>query len=176
MANIILIGFMGTGKTAIGRIVARMLNFQFVDTDEMIEETTGLTINQIFRKHGEIRFRSEEELVVKKLAARQNLVIATGGGVVLNQENVRLLKDHGFFVLLTAEPNVILERVSRRNTRPLLAKGKNLETIISLYNERYKFYQACTDFSVDTSFISLEESSEKIVHAFRESEKYPVNK
>lgn len=176
MTNIILIGFMGTGKTAIGRIVARMLNYQFLDTDEMVEETTGLTINQLFRKHGEIRFRSEEELVVRKLANRQNLVVATGGGVVLNSENVRLLKQNGFFVLLTAEPNVILERVSRRNTRPLLAKGKNLDTIISLYAERYTFYQACADFTVDTSSISLEESSEKIFHAFRESEKSRVNK
>ncbi|MDD4752326.1 MAG: shikimate kinase [Desulfitobacteriaceae bacterium] len=175
MQNIVLIGFMGTGKTAIGRIVARMLNYHFVDTDQMVEEATNLTINQLFRKHGEIRFRSEEALVVKKLAGRERLVIATGGGLVLNPENVKLLKQKGIFVLLTADPKVVLERVSRKNTRPLLAKGKNMETIMSLFKDRSRFYAEYAEFTVDTSHISLEESAEKIVQIVKEQKEQANN-
>jgi shikimate kinase len=102
----------------------------------MVEEVTGLSINQIFRKYGETRFRSEEALAVSKIADKENLVIATGGGVVLNPKNVELLKKKGYFVLLTADPEVILERVSRKNTRPLLVKGKTLECINNLIQER----------------------------------------
>jgi len=89
MPNVVLIGFMGTGKSAIGRVVARILNYQFVDTDQMVEEVTGLTINQIFRKYGEIRFRSEEALAINKLMGKDRMVIATGGGMTLNPENAK---------------------------------------------------------------------------------------
>jgi len=171
MQNVVLIGFMGTGKTAVGRIVARMLNYHFVDTDEMVEEATGLTINQIFRKHGEIRFRSEEALVVKKLKGKKNLVIATGGGVALSEENVKILREEGIIVLLTADPAVILERVSRRNTRrntrPFLAKGKTIETINELIRERREIYENFADLTVDTSGSSMEDTAARIVKMIR---------
>lgn len=168
MQNIVLIGFMGTGKTAVGRIVARILNYRFIDTDQLVEDATGLTINQIFRKHGEIRFRSEESLVVSKLAGKTGLVIATGGGVVLNPDNIKVLKQNGIFIYLNADPEVILERVSRRNTRPLLAKGKNLETIQTLFQERYRYYQDCADYTIDTSHLGLEEAAQQIVRLARQ--------
>lgn len=171
MQNIVLIGFMGTGKTAVGRIVARILNYRFIDTDQMVEDATGLTINQIFRKHGEIRFRSEESLVVSKLAGKTGLVIATGGGVVLNPDNIKVLKQNGIFIYLNADPEVILERVSRRNTRPLLAKGKNLETIQTLFQERYRYYQDYADYTIDTSHIGLEEAAQQIVRLARQETK-----
>jgi shikimate kinase len=172
MRNVILIGFMGTGKTAIGRIVARLLGYQFVDTDQMVEEATGMTINQIFRKHGEVRFRSEEALAVQRLKGSKKTVIATGGGIVLDPQNVGILKENGIFVLFTTQPEVILERVSRRNTRPLLAKGKTLENINKLLNDRRDEYYSCADVVVDTSYSSMEESAEKIVKIIREKEAY----
>jgi shikimate kinase len=103
------------------------------------------------------------------------LVIATGGGLVLNPENVKLLKQKGIFVLLTADPKVVLERVSRKNTRPLLAKGKNMETIMSLFQERSRFYAEYAEFTVDTSHISLEESAERIVQIVKEQKEQANN-
>lgn len=163
MPNVVLIGFMGTGKSAVGRVVARMLGYKFVDTDQMIEEVTGLSINQIFRKYGQIRFRSEEALVVNKLIGKESLVIATGGGMTLNPENMASLKKLGTIVLLTASPEVILERVSRKNTRPLLKRGKNLASIQELIAERVDAYDECADYTVDTSGSNIEESAIKIV-------------
>lgn len=168
MRNVVLIGFMGTGKSAIGRVVAKLLNYQFVDTDQMVEEVTGLSINQIFRKYGEVRFRSEEALAVNKLADKHNLVIATGGGATLNPQSVETLKKTGVFVLLTATPEVILERVSRKNTRPLLAKGKTLDSINNLIAERGESYTKCADITIDTSGRDIEESAEKIVRMIKE--------
>lgn len=168
MPNVVLIGFMGTGKSAIGRVVARLLDYEFVDTDQMVEEVTGLTINQIFRKYGEVRFRSEESLVINKLADKQNLVIATGGGGILNPKNVEILKKTGVFVHLTAAPEIILERVSRKNTRPLLAKGRTIECINDLLTQRAEFYTRCADITIDTSGRDIEESAEKIVQMIRE--------
>ena len=169
MPNVVLIGFMGTGKSAIGRVVARILNYQFVDTDQMVEEVTGLTINQIFRKYGEIRFRSEEALAINKLMGKDRMVIATGGGMTLNPENAKKLKQLGVVVLLTADPEVILERVSRKNTRPLLAKGKNLESINSLLAERAEAYQRSADITIDTSGKDIEESASQIVKMLKET-------
>lgn len=168
MQNVVLIGFMGTGKSAIGRSVAKILNYQFVDTDQMVEEVTGLTINKIFRKFGEIRFRSEEALVINKLVGKENLVIATGGGMVLNEQNVEKLKKLGVLVLLTAKPEVILERVSRKNTRPLLAKGKTLDSIKSLIAEREESYHRSADITIDTSGRDIEESAQLIVKLVKE--------
>ncbi|HHT64370.1 MAG: shikimate kinase [Bacillota bacterium] len=168
MSNVVLIGFMGTGKSAIGRVVAKILGYQFVDTDQMVEEITGLTINQIFRKYGEIRFRSEESLVINKLIGKDNLVVATGGGMTLNEANAEKLKKLGKIVLLTARPEIILERVSRKNTRPLLAKGKNLDNINKLIAERKESYIRCADIIFDTSGRNIEESAEEIVKILKE--------
>ncbi len=168
MPNIVLIGFMGTGKSAIGRVVARSLNYEFIDTDQMIEEVTGLTVNQIFRKHGEIRFRSEEELILNKLAKRDQLVIATGGGAILNPQSMEALKKNGYFVLLTADPEVVLERVSRKNTRPLLAKGRNLDNINKLLAERKDGYLRYADSIINTSHQDIEESAKQIIRIVKE--------
>ncbi len=167
MQNVVLVGFMGTGKSAVGRVVARLLHYEFIDTDQMVEEVTGLSINQIFRKYGETRFRSEEALAVSKIADKENLVVATGGGAVLNPKNVELLKKKGYFVLLKADPQIILERVSRKNTRPLLVKGKNLECINNLIQEREPYYFQCADLVIDTSFMDIEQAAEKIVQTIR---------
>lgn len=161
-SNIILIGFMGTGKTAIGRRLANILKMKFYDTDHEIEKVTEMSIAMLFKKHGEIRFRSEEELMVKKLLHKKNVIIATGGGMVLNPKNIELLSKTGVLICLTARPEVIYERVRRRNNRPLLQKGNTYDTIVKLLKEREDFYK-CSDFTVDTSDKSFDEIIEQIL-------------
>ncbi|MEG1537251.1 MAG: shikimate kinase, partial [Clostridiales bacterium] len=138
--NIVLIGFMGSGKTVVGRNLANQLAYQFTDTDEEIRSVTGMSLPQLFRKHGEIRFRSEEDLVVKKLAQREHQVIATGGSLTPIPANFELLHQQGWFVLLSADPAVILSRISRKNDRLLLCGKPDLPTLQKLVEEREQMY------------------------------------
>ena len=149
--NIVLIGFMGTGKSSVGSRLAQRLKREFVDMDREIERVSNMTVAEIFRKHGEVRFRSEEQLMVKKLSQRSNLVIATGGGVVLSSENVDHLKRNGILVCLDASPEDIFARVSRKKgIRPLLKKGTTEEDIRLMLEEREPYYR-CADIRVNTS-------------------------
>ncbi|MGB9792966.1 MAG: shikimate kinase [Thermacetogeniaceae bacterium] len=167
-SNIVLIGFMGTGKTSVGKQLASLLGMEFVDTDMEIERITGLKISEIFRRYGEQRFREEERAVVKRVAALQNAVVATGGGVVLNPENIRDLRKSGVVVLLQARPEVIARRVQTGKDRPLLADQERLlERIESLLQERAPYYQDC-DFKVDTSDLQVHEVVDKIIEKLRE--------
>lgn len=161
MKNIVLIGFMGTGKTAVGRRLARRLKRKFIDTDAEIEAVTGKTVAQIFAKDGATRFRSEEALLVKKLFVREDLVISTGGGLVLDPENVRLLKENGALIALTASPEVIYRRVKIKRNRPLLLTGDLKERIETLLNERKGVYDVA-EFTVDTGACSVDEAVEQI--------------
>lgn len=149
MKNIILIGFMGTGKSTIGRRLAKRLGYRFVDTDFTIEEITGLTVEQIFAKHGVKRFRGEEALLVSKLAPQERLVIATGGGLVLDPQNVEKFRANGILICLQAAPETICKRVKNKRTRPLLAKGDLREKVNRLLEERKQAY-AMADFAVNT--------------------------
>lgn len=167
MRNIVLIGFMGTGKTAIGRRLASKLGREFVDTDLAIEELTGKTITEIFRKEGPIRFRSEEKLQVQKLANRENLVISTGGGLVLDKQNVDLLKKNGVLICLTADPEIIYNRVKKKRNRPLLQKGNVRETVYRLLDERSGVYNVA-EYTVDTGNGTLNETVDKILNFLRE--------
>ncbi|GAB6156849.1 shikimate kinase [Desulfotomaculum varum] len=156
MKNIVLIGFMGTGKSTVGRALAKRLGYRFIDTDYAIEQITGLTVEQIFRKHGVKRFRGEEVLLAKKLAAQEKLVIATGGGMVLDPENVKMLRQNGFLVCLAASPETICRRVRNKRTRPLLAKGNLQQRVAELLEERKGAYQIA-DLTVNTDDKSPEE-------------------
>lgn len=148
--NIILIGFMGTGKTTIGKRLASTLKREFIDTDEDIEEVTGMTIPQIFNKLGEIRFRSEESLAVKRAVSKQNRIIATGGGIVLQESNLKTLKANGVLVLLKTKPETIHARIARKGNRPLLGKNVTLEKIVQLLEEREDIYNQAADFVIQT--------------------------
>ncbi len=154
--NIVLIGFMGVGKSTLGRRLAKRFGYKFIDTDSAIEEVTGKTVEQIFRTDGEIRFRSEEKLLVRKLAERSGLVIATGGGLVLDRENADLLKRNGVLICLKADPEVILQRVKNKKHRPLLSRGDLLENIVRLSKERESSY-AIAEFTVDTGKLAMNE-------------------
>jgi shikimate kinase len=147
-SNIVLIGFMGTGKSSVGRKLAKVLNKEFIDTDQEIEKITSLSIPQIFKKHGEIRFRSEEKLIVKKAAQKENCVISTGGGVVLASENIKGLRQNGWIIGLTATPEVVYSRVLNRDNRPLLYKHKSIDYIAKMMKQRGPFYD-CADILLD---------------------------
>ncbi|HHY06581.1 MAG TPA: shikimate kinase [Clostridia bacterium] len=167
--NIILIGFMGTGKTAVGKRLAAILKKEFYDTDQEVENVTGMTIYQLFNKHGEVRFRSEENLALQRLLQKENCVIATGGGIILNQNNIDFLSEKGVIICLTARPEIIYERVKKRNNRPLLKRKNLYETIIQLMVEREELYK-CADFYVDTSDLDFGEIIEEIIAFLKEYE------
>lgn len=150
--NVILTGFMGTGKTSLGKLLATRLGRPFVDIDKKIEDETQLSIPKIFEQYGEEHFRELERVAVKELSEKRGLVIATGGGTIKDEENFRLLKSSGLLICLTTEPEEILNRTSRRGERPILDGGgdERLETIKKLLAERKKFYDRA-DYQVDTT-------------------------
>ena len=150
MKNIVLIGFMGTGKTTIGRLLASRLGRPFVDCDKKVEYENNMTIREIFESYGEAYFRQKETDMIARISRYNNAVIATGGGVVLSSDNMRRLKKNGVIIALTASVETILERTGRRNTRPLLMDFSAREQIVDrLLRERSELYQKA-DFSIDT--------------------------
>ncbi|PKM87877.1 MAG: shikimate kinase [Firmicutes bacterium HGW-Firmicutes-12] len=168
--NIVLIGFMGTGKTAVGKRLAGLLNMEFYDTDQEVEAVTGMSITQLYNKYGEVRFISEETLAVKRLTQKNNSVIATGGGVVLNKENLALLKEKGILISLFARPEIIYERVKRRNNRPILKKGDLLENILKLNSEREEIYNSA-DIHIDTSDLEFSQIIDRVLFYLKEYDK-----
>jgi shikimate kinase len=154
--NIVLAGFMGTGKTAVGKLLAKEVEMKYISTDEVIEDRERRSINDIFKKSGEAYFRRIEKEVVKKVAQLNNFVIDSGGGVVLDEENVQNLKKNGRIVCLNASPEVILERTKRYYHRPLLKTADPRAKIEELLKARAPFY-ARSDFSIDTTDLSLEQ-------------------
>lgn len=148
--NIILLGFMGTGKTTVGRILAERFGMSFVDMDHLIEAKAGKAVSRIFAEDGEPHFRTLERDLVKELSAKQGLVIGAGGGVVLNADNVKDYARSGLVVCLTAGPDVILKRLAGDNSRPLLEGEEKAARILKLLESRRALYDAIP-FKVDTS-------------------------
>jgi len=165
MKNIVLIGFMGTGKTSVGKVIAKKLGFEFVDVDEVIEKTTGMEISEIFSKFGESRFRDIEEEMIKLITQKRRQVIATGGGVVLRDENMNRLKKDGLIFCLRASENVIFERLKQTTNRPLLQVENPEERIRELLQKRMPLYEKA-DFCIDTEGLTLEEVAEKIIKEY----------
>ncbi len=160
--NIVLVGFMGTGKTIVGKRLAQRLNMEYVDVDELIEQREGRKINDIFAKDGEPYFRKVEKKITKQVSEFENVVIAAGGGVVLDDENIRNLKTKGVLICLSAQPEIILERTKRYVHRPLLNVANPRQSISALLNKRAPYY-AKADFCLDTSHLTIEEVVEKII-------------
>lgn len=165
MKNIVLIGFMGTGKTSVGKAIAKKLGFEFVDVDEVIEKTTGMDIAEIFSRFGESRFRDIEAETIKLITQKKGQVIATGGGVVLRDENMERLKENGVIFCLQASENVIFERVKGTKNRPLLQVENPEKRIKELLQQRMPLYEKA-DFLVDTSGLTPEEVAEKIIKEY----------
>ena len=154
--NIVLLGFMGTGKTSIARQLAEDLSMKFVETDSVIEEREGIIINEIFRTKGEPYFRKLESDVIEELASGQGLVISAGGGVVLNNQNINTLKENGILICLDAEPEETLRRVAHEKHRPLLNVKNPLQKIKELLNFRKPYYDKIS-VHVDTNKKTIEE-------------------
>jgi shikimate kinase len=166
--NIILVGFMGAGKTAIGKRLALRLNLKFVDIDEEIEKIVKMPIPLIFKRHGLIRFRSEEELMLAKICRMPNQVVATGGGAVLKEKNRRVLRAGGKVIWLKAAPEQIVLRVGQGKGRPLLKRGNIKEIVERLLTERQALYQEVAHFTVDTDNKSIEQIVEELYRMLKD--------
>ena len=163
--NLALIGFMGTGKSTIGRIVADELQFKFLDTDHLIELRTGKTVSQNFADKGEQAFRDLERDVVSELVDMEKIVIACGGGLAANQDNLDSLKTHALVICLWLSPEKIWERVRHQSHRPLLQDKDPLEKIRALLAAREAFYKQA-DALVNTEMRSVKEVAQHVLHEF----------
>jgi shikimate kinase len=141
MKNIVITGFMGTGKTAVGRELARILEMKLIDVDTEIEDSRDMTINEIFKEFGEPVFREIETAMIKKVSRNKQAIISTGGGAVLKQENIETLRETGIIVCLMASPETILRRTSITNDRPLLHVEDPLKKIRELLDFRKPYYE-----------------------------------
>jgi shikimate kinase len=162
MGAIVLTGFMGTGKSEVGRRLAKRLGRAFVDTDQLVEARAGKTVAAIFAEDGEVTFRALERDAVESATAHREAVIAVGGGAVLDATNVARLRAAGALVCLTADPDTILRRVGDVARRPLLAGDDPRGTIERLMRERRPAYTAAADVVLDTSDRSVDQVVEEI--------------
>jgi 3-dehydroquinate synthase len=161
--KIVLTGFMGTGKTSVGKELSRQLGYRFIDTDVLIEEREGKPISLIFKDKGEAYFRKLEQATVEEVSKIRNIVIATGGGIIKNRKNVENLGRRGIIVWLKADPEIILKRVmTEGGKRPLLDVKEPLEEINKLLSERLPLYRQA-DTSVDTNYITPQETAQEIM-------------
>ncbi len=166
IVNIALIGFMGTGKTSVGRLVADQSHFEFLDTDDVIQAQQGRTIADIFSTDGEPAFRKLEQKLVGELAARTKTVIATGGGLPTHPDNLAGLKTHALVVCLWASPEKIWERVKNQTHRPLLHDLDPQKKIRELLAAREPFYKQA-DVLLNTELRSVREVAQQVVYQFR---------
>ena len=148
--NIFLVGLMGAGKTTIGRQLARRLGKELQDTDHEIERRTGVRVSLIFEIEGEPGFRARESQVVEALTALDDIVLATGGGVVLDPGNRARLRDRGFVIYLCAQPRDLHHRTRHDKSRPLLANADPLEKLEELHRARDPLYREVADLVIDT--------------------------
>lgn len=160
--NIALTGFMAVGKSAVARNLARRLNRRFVDLDKLIEKSEGMKVRDIFSQKGESYFRRVEKQKLREVLFEHDQVIATGGGVVIDQDNLQLLREKSFLVCLNAAPEVLLRRAGNNRQRPLLAGGNRAQQIQKLLTQRQAAY-AQAHVAVDTSDLTVEQVADKII-------------
>jgi shikimate kinase len=167
--NITVIGYRGTGKSTVARLVANRLGWTWIDADAYLEKLAGLTIHEIFAREGEAGFRAREAAVIAELTARHQLVIATGGGAVLRAENRQAIRACGFTVWLVASPAIIAQRIAADPTsasrRPALTGSDPLTEIRQLLDQREPLYRRCADLVVDTERQSPDQIAQLIVQA-----------
>ena len=163
--NIVFTGFMGVGKTTIGKIVAKELGLLFYDTDDEIESFYEMTIPEMFEKYGEKKFREFETEIIKKISEKDGCVISCGGGVVKSETNRDYLKKNGKIVNLYADVDSIIKHIGNNTNRPLIL-GKSKEEIKQMMAEREKFYQNC-DVRIDVTKLSKTEAAEAVIKAVK---------
>ena len=170
--NLALIGFMGTGKSCVGRVAADTMHFTFLDTDHVIEARAGKAISDIFAQDGEPAFRQWERRIVEELTRRQKTVIATGGGLPVNEANLASLKTHALVICLWASPETIWDRVRAHDHRPLLNEPDPLARIRELLAAREPYYRQA-DVLVNTGMRSVREVAQHVVHQFHTAQSAP---
>lgn len=172
--NLVLIGYRACGKTSVGRVLSRLLGRPLVDLDEVVEAEAGQTIAQLVGREGWDAFRRREREVVARYAAAPGLILATGGGVVLDPENVRRLRQNGFVVWLTAPPEVIQTRLAAHaaetRKRPALQGGDSIGEVAAVLEHRLPLYRAAADLELNTAGIEVEALARRIAEIFTAQE------
>ena len=161
--NLVLIGFMGSGKSSVGRELAKRWGFRFVDTDSMIRHKYELSIPEIFARYGEAFFREAEYQALVRLRGTTRSVVATGGGIVMQPRNLPLLKELGTVVWLSADHSTIMDRVGKSTHRPMLQAENLEESVTRLLAERIPFYLKAADLRIDTSGLNHGGVADRIV-------------
>lgn len=166
--SVALIGFMGTGKSAVGKILAEKTGGEFIESDTLVEKQAGKTIPELFKDEGETGFREREIAAIKEIAGRENVVIACGGGVVLNTINIERLRETCSIVCLTASPSVIVNRIRQQaGQRPLLNGANELTRVKALLRYRRPFYERAADIIINTSRLTTDGVVERIMEALQ---------
>jgi shikimate kinase len=165
-SNIIITGFMGTGKSVVAKELARKLKMEFTDMDRIIEERREMSVADIFAGQGEKYFREQENKLVKELSKKENTVIATGGGTLLSSDNARMLGQKGQIICLYADSQTIYNRVNKKNNRPLLKRENVLSEINRLLEEREEAYNNFT-IKIETTNLNVQEVADKIITLLR---------
>jgi shikimate kinase len=163
--NIVITGFMGTGKTTVGRIVADLLGWTFYDLDKIISRRDNRSISEIFAESGEAYFRELESLVIDELRLLENAVIAVGGGAFISDDNRLKMAENGVIFCLTAEPEEIVRRLADKNDRPLLSVSQKLERINKLMSARKAVYDK-SSYTIDTTKLTPAEIAGEIERIF----------
>ena len=161
--NIMLIGFMGTGKTTISHYLSTMLDMEEFEIDDLIVDKEGMSINEIFKNYGEEYFRDCESEIIMELQKKKNVVISCGGGIVLREKNIVNMKKQGKIVLLTASPKAVYLRVKEDKQRPILADNMNVEYISELMEKRRKQYEHAADITIHTDDKSIAQICEELI-------------
>ena len=161
--SIVLIGFMGVGKSSIGKALARKIGLPRFDTDEFVSKQFDLSVSEIFSRFGEEHFRAAETEALRQLSEAPPTIIVTGGGIVLRPENVKMLRRLGTVVSLEADAETLFRRISRRATRPLLQTANPRETVVALLSVRGPLYRAAADARLDTSRLTIDEAADAIL-------------
>jgi len=164
MNNIFLIGMMGSWKSTIGRKLAKTLDIKFIDTDDEIEEIMGMKISEIFMEFGEIRFREMESAFFIEAAKQSKRLFSTGGGIILNEDNRRILRENGTTIFLNAKPGTLANRIHNTTKRPLLLNSNNLvKRFKKIWNDRSQYYEEVADHKIDTDDKNPDEVLKQIV-------------
>ena len=168
MKNLVLVGFMGSGKTSAGKLAAHKLGMKFVDMDDVVEQRHGQTISKIFEKQGEAFFRQQERALVRELASQQDRVIATGGGIVLDPNNLRDFSRTGVVICCWVDAKVAYERTRHAKHRPLLESDPDrLVRIESLLGQRERLYKSIP-LQIDTSAMNVEQQADELVRIYQQ--------
>ena len=167
--NIMLIGFMGTGKSTVSRQLSKTTSRKEIDLDKYIEEYMGINIPDIFAKYGEDKFRDIETECLKKVVSEEDAIISCGGGIVIRSENDNIMKENGTIVLLTAKPENIYDRVKNSTNRPVLNGNMNVEYIAGLLEKREPMYYRAAQLIISTDDKNVEEISREILDKIKKN-------